>query len=90
LLNGAASLAGRYRHVAAVGDLLHFHVRNSRWDALRACAPARHHRNGVIGTSDHAARLIFEETRYPDDYRAIDACLQIVYQAPEWPENHFS
>jgi hypothetical protein len=47
-------------------------------------APARHHR---IGT---AARLIFEETRNPDDYRAIDACLQIVYQAPEWPENHFS
>jgi hypothetical protein len=57
LLNGSASLVGRYRHVGAVGDLLHFQVRNSRWDALRACAPARHHR---IGT---AARSTFEETR---------------------------
>ena len=32
------------------------------------------HRNGIIGTSDPAARLFFEETRRPDDHRAIDAC----------------
>jgi hypothetical protein len=61
--------------VGAVGDLLHFHV--SQFACAMRSMLAR--RNGTIvmalfGTSDHAARFIFEETRSPDDYRAIDAC----------------
>jgi len=30
------------------------------------------------------------EQRLREAEPAIDACLQIVYQASEWPENHFS
>jgi hypothetical protein len=30
------------------------------------------------------------ERRLREAEPAIDACLQIVYQASEWPENHFS
>jgi hypothetical protein len=50
------------------------HIRASRAYGTRRSAdkPAehlsaseRHHRNGIIGTSNHAARLIVEETRSP-------------------------
>ena len=70
----AASAFGCCTLIDMWGAVGTFTFRNSRLDALHARAPERHHRNGITGTSDHAARFIFEETRSPDDYRAIDAC----------------